>query len=67
MKDYKVRVSFTFTGVFLVKADNRTEARKMIEQDCGMTFSGGITSTLPDDQINWDFDVHPEKKITSFL
>jgi len=65
MKTYKVKASFIFTGVFEVKADTKEEAKAAVLNDCGMTISGGIHSTLDDNTINWDFPVHPEKEIYS--
>ena len=60
---YRVRTQYIFEGVFEVVAESREEARKKVIQNCGMVMGGSIHSTLPDDEINWAFDIHPNKKI----
>ena len=62
-KTFQVSTTFTFNGVFKVVAFSKEEAREMVEQSCGMTLTGGITSTLNDEDFDWQFDVHPEKSI----
>ena len=62
-KVYRVRTQYIFEGVFEVAATDREEAERKILEDCGMVMSRGIHSTLPDEQINWAFDTHPEEQI----
>ena len=61
---YKVYVKFIFSGYFEVSAESTIEAVEFIDKHCGLVLGGGVESTLPDDDIDWDFNVHPEKKIT---
>lgn len=63
MKKYEVRVKFVFEGVFRVNAENREAARENIEQHCGLVMGGGIHTTLNDEDIDWNFNTHPKKKI----
>ena len=58
-KVYRVRTQYVFEGVFEVVATDREEAERKILEDCGMV----IHSTLPDEQINWAFNTHPEERI----
>jgi hypothetical protein len=60
---YQIPVQFVFKGTFYVEADSPEAAKMKCESDFGMTMSGGITTTLDEDEADWDFDVHPEKKI----
>ena len=62
-KVYRVRTQYIFDGVFEVVAESREEARQKVIQDCGMVMGGSIHCTLPDDEINWTFDKHPNKHI----
>jgi len=64
MKTYRIKTQFTFTGEFYVKADSKEEAKEIVDNDCGMTY-GAITSTAEDENIDWEFDMTPNKKITS--
>ena len=48
---------------FEVAATDREEAERKILEDCGMVMGRGVHSTLPDEQINWAFDTHPEERI----
>ena len=62
---YRVRTQYTFEGVFEVLADSKENARQKVLQDCRLVMGGSIHSTLPDDEINWAFDRHPNKRIDS--
>ena len=63
IKTFQVKTKFIFEGIFEVKAQNREQAREFIEKHCGLVIGGNIHSTLPDEDINWEFSVHPEKEI----
>ena len=62
-KVYRVRTQYIFEGVFEVIAESRESARQKVIQDCGLVMGGNVHSTLPDDEINWAFDRHPNKRI----
>ena len=62
-KVYRVRTQYIFEGVFEVVAENKEDARQKVLQNCGLVMGGSIHSTLPDDEINWAFDKHPNKRI----
>lgn len=61
--DWDVPVTFTFEGVFKVKARSREEAVEFVEKHCGMAMDSGIHSSLPEGTIDWEFPCHPEKEI----
>lgn len=65
MNEFNVKVSFTFEGIFKIQANDKIQAREYAEKHCGMTESRGIHSSLPDDSVDWEFPVHPVKKIIS--
>ena len=62
-KVYRVRTQYVFEGVFDVVAESKEDARQKVLQDCRLVMGGNIHSTLPDDEINWAFDRHPNKRI----
>ena len=62
-KVYRVRTQYVFEGVFDVVAESKKDARQKVLQKCGLVMGGSIHSTLPDDDINWAFDRHPNKRI----
>jgi hypothetical protein len=66
-KTYTVETRFEFTGTFEVKAKSKQGAIEFVEKHCGLVIGGDIYSTLPDEDINWQFPVHPEKKIVSIM
>ena len=35
----------------------------MSKKRCGLVLGGEIHSSLPNDEVDWEFDVHPEKII----
>ena len=59
-KVYRVQTQYVFEGVFEVVAESKEDAQQKVLQDCGLVMGGSIHSTLPDDEINWAFDRHPD-------
>ena len=62
-KVYRARTQYIFEGVFDVVAESKEDARQKVLQDCGLVMGRGVHSTLPDEEINWDFDTHPEERV----
>jgi hypothetical protein len=66
MKKYSVKTRFTFTGTFFINAGSKEEARKLVENDCGLVIGGGIhTACHSQDEVDWEFPFHPEKQIVN--
>lgn len=63
MARYKVITRFVFEGEFSVEADSRQEAKKIILEDCGLVLGGNIHTNLDDDDVDWDFNMHPTMQI----
>ena len=63
-KVYRVQTQYIFEGVFDVVADSKEKVRLKVLQNCGLVMGGSIHSTLPDDEINWAFDRHSNKRIS---
>ena len=51
---YTVPVRYVFRGEFKIQAASKAQAE-------GLVLGGDIHSSLPDEMVNWDFPVHPEK------
>ena len=66
MKKIEVKVRYLFEGTYTVAADDRNEARSMVTRDCGLVLGGNIHTTLDDDDVDWEFDVHPDMQILSY-
>lgn len=62
-KFYRVRTQYIFEGVFDVVAESKEDARQKVLQNCGLVMGGSIHSTLPDEEVNWAFDRHLNKRI----
>jgi hypothetical protein len=62
-RKYAVKTRFVFSGVFYVKAECKAEAKEYVEKHCGLVIGGDIHSTLSDEDVDWDFPVHPDKVI----
>ena len=62
-KTYTVPVKFVFKGRFFIKAESKAQANELVEKHCGLVIGGNIHHTLPDEDVDWDFPVHPEKVI----
>ena len=59
---YKIPVIFEFTGAFSIEAPSLSAAKQFALQHCGLTL-GTVHSTLPSDQVDWNFSCHPTKKV----
>ena len=66
MKKIEVKVRYLFEGTYTVAVDDRNEARTMVTRDCGLVLGGNIHTTLDDDDVDWEFDVHPDIQILSY-
>jgi len=62
-KKYTMDVEFIFKGRVTVTAESSSEAVELASKHVGLVIGGDIHSTLPDDEVDWDFGVHPEKII----
>ena len=60
MAKYIVNTKFVFSGVFEVEADSLDQARDIVMNDCGLVMGGDIHTTLDDEEVDWDFNIHPE-------
>lgn len=60
---FSVRTRFVFDGSFVVKAENKTQAKEVVENHCGLVLGGTIHTSLPSDVVDWEFPIHPEKVI----
>ena len=66
MKKYSVKTKFIFEGRIEIKAESKEQAIEHIAKHVGLTlFSQGIHTTLPDEEIEWEFPVHPDKIIST--
>ena len=61
-KVYRIRMRYIFGGVFEVVAESKEDARQKVLQNCGLVIGGSVHSTLPDDEINWFFNRHSNKR-----
>ena len=66
MAKYEVRVRYAFEGTYKVVAEDRDEAERMVEEDCGLVLGGNIHTTRDDDEVtDWNFGSHPDMQILS--
>lgn len=63
MKGYKIATRFIFDGFFIVNAETLSNARQKVCESCGLVLGGGIHTTLPIEEIQWEFPVHPAMSI----
>lgn len=60
---FKVKVKYVFSGYYTVKAYNKETARNAVRQQCGLVMGGSIHSTLNNEDVDWNFDLHPDTVI----
>lgn len=67
MNKYNIKVRFTFEGEVKITAPSKQIAREYVEKHFGMTI-GNLHTSLNEDEIHdWEFPVHPEKKVLFML
>jgi hypothetical protein len=65
MKKFAVKTRFIFTGTFFIAAEDKEEARKLVDHSCGLVLGRTIHSSLSEEIADWDFPTHPDKTIVS--
>lgn len=65
MNKYDVKVRYAFEGTYTVAADDRDEAKRMVSEDCGLVLGGNIHTTLDDEEVDWNFGIHPDMQLLS--
>lgn len=55
MKQYKVPVTYMFTGYYIIEAESAREAKEIADKQCGARIGIGEKSNAED----WKFGVHP--------
>ncbi|GHT83186.1 hypothetical protein FACS1894137_03660 [Spirochaetia bacterium] len=63
MKTFAIKTRFIFTGIFFVAAESKEQAAEYVNKHCGLVIGGNIHSTLPANEVDWDFPVHPDTEI----
>ena len=63
MTKFRVRTKHILSGFFHIDAENEAQAREYVEKHYGLVIGSDIHSSLPDDEVNWEFPVHPDTKI----
>lgn len=60
---FHVPVSFTFSGVFHIRATDEEEAVEAANEHVGLTLGGNIHSTLSSEDVDWEFPAHPDRVV----
>lgn len=67
MNKYDVKVRYAFEGTYTVAAEDRDEAKRMVSKDCGLVLGGNIHTTLDDEEVDWNFGIHPDMQLLSVV
>lgn len=65
MKKYDVKVRYAFEGTYTVAAEDCNEAKRMVMENCGLVLGGNIHTTLDDEEVDWNFGMHPDMQVLS--
>lgn len=65
MAKYDVRVRYAFEGTYTVVAEDHEEAVQMVSEECGLVLGGNIHTILDDEDVDWNFGIHPDTQILS--
>ena len=65
MAKYDVRVRYAFEGTYTVVAEDHEEAVQMVSEECGLVLGGNIHTILDDEDVDWNFGVHPDMQLLS--
>ena len=61
MAKYDVRVRYAFEGTYTVVAEDHEEAVQMVSEECGLVLGGNIHTILDDEDVDWNFGIHPDR------
>lgn len=62
---FDITVRYVFEGTYTVSANSLEEAKEKIRKDCGLVMGGHIHTTLDEEEVEWEFPLHPETCIVS--
>lgn len=62
MAKYKVPIRFIFSATFTVEAKSASDARLLVDENCGLVLGGDIHSTLNDEDVEWECYKHPDRE-----
>lgn len=65
MAKYEVKTEFVFKGNFKVEAETPQEAVRKVKENCGLTLGRDIHTNSPENEIDWVFSMHAEKRINN--
>ena len=65
MAKYDVRVRYAFEVTYTVVAEDHEEAVQMVSEECGLVLGGNIHTILDDEDVDWNFGIHPDTQILS--
>lgn len=63
MPKFRVPTQFIFTGWFTVEAESKQEALELVHKNCHLVMGHAIHTSLPDKDVDWNFNIHPDKKM----
>lgn len=46
-------------------AEDHEEAKQMVSEDCGLVLGGNIHTILNDEDVDWNFGMHPDMQLLS--
>lgn len=61
MKTYKIKVTYTFIGEVLVNAENKIEAKKIVNENFGYIGQVPKIPSSNDVIVDWNMPIHPSE------
>ena len=58
-RKFKLKVSYTFHGCFILRAASGKEAARLVSEHCGTVLNDSQTTLGEDAQADWNFGKHP--------
>lgn len=58
-RKFKLKVSYTFNGYFILRAASGKEAARLVLEQCGNVLNDIQTTLGEDAEIDWNFGKHP--------
>lgn len=60
---FRLKVRYTFDGYFTLRAASETKTAQLVREQCGAIIGNIHTILSDDDEIDWEFDLHPDTTI----
>ena len=61
MSKHRVPVTYRFSGYYGIEAASQEQVEGFAHENCGLVMGRGTHSSMPDEDVDWEFPGHPDE------